>query len=219
MGKDFGIFPGGLDDAFDPVRVVGVVNGGAIDDGILAVAVVVGGHQRSLRSAGVEPLGEEQIDLVNVLFEGGVAGRVVLDVIGGAQTFAGVQGDFRGLAARLAAGGARVPGATQEGFGQGFVVVLGDGQQQLRQVLIAEDVEDENGQNERGEDGGCVEDAAQALPTLSLGVEKYLLIRHRRSCFHLGENRGNGLRYTVRIVWKLTPRVNRRRGAAELVHR
>jgi hypothetical protein len=43
-----------------------------------------------------------------------------------------------------------------------------------------------------------------------LGVEKNLLIYHELgwSGLHLGENRFHGLRYTVRIVWKLPTRVN-----------
>jgi hypothetical protein len=68
--------------------------------------------------------------------------------------------------------------------------VFGGGQQQPGQALIAEDIEDEAGENERGEDSGGIKDAAQSLPTLALGVEKYLSIRHERSCsFYVLGNR------------------------------
>ena len=51
--------------------------------------VAVGRHD-------VEPLGKEQVDLLDVLLERGVARWIVLDVVGGTKTFPGVQGDVRG---------------------------------------------------------------------------------------------------------------------------
>ena len=129
VGKDFGIFPGYLDHVLDPVVLVGVVDGGAIDHGILAMAVAIDGQQRGLRGVDVKPLGEEQINLVDVLFEGGVAGRVVLHIIGGAQTFTGVEGNIRGFAGGLPAGRPGFGAAQQRGaVVEGFVVVLGHGQ-------------------------------------------------------------------------------------------
>jgi hypothetical protein len=56
--------------------------------------------------------------------------------------------------------------------------VPGDGQQQLGQLLIAEDVEDKDRQDQRGDNGGRIENAAEPLPALSLRVEKYLSIGH-----------------------------------------
>ena len=50
-------------------QVVGVVNGGAIDDRVFAMAVVVDGQQRSLGRVDMEPLRKEHVDLVNVLLE------------------------------------------------------------------------------------------------------------------------------------------------------
>jgi len=60
---------------------------------------VIGAHgqEDGLGRVDVKPLGKEQIDLVDVRLEGGIAGRVVLDIVGGAQTFTGVEGDVRGL--------------------------------------------------------------------------------------------------------------------------
>ena len=55
----------------------------------------------------VEPLGEEEVDLPDVLLEGGVAGGVVVDVVGGAEALAGVQGDVGGAGAGLAVLGER----------------------------------------------------------------------------------------------------------------
>jgi hypothetical protein len=62
--------------------------------------------------------------------------------------------------------------------GQGLVVVPGSGQQQLRQLLVAEDVEDKNREDEGENDGGRIQNAAQPLPAFSLRVEKYLSIGH-----------------------------------------
>ena len=160
--------------------VVGVVDGGAVNDRILVVVVAAHGQQRGLRRIDVQPLGKEQIDLVDVLLEGRVAGRVVRHVVGGAQTFTGVEGNLGGLAVGLAARRARAFGAAQKAVPvrQRLVVVLGRGQQQLRQLLIAQHIEDENGQNQREDHGRRVENAAQPLPALALGIEEYLLIGH-----------------------------------------
>ena len=177
------------------------------------MVVAVDGQQRALGRVDVQPLGKEHVDLVDVLLERGVAGRVVLHVVGGAQTFAGVEGNVGGLAAGFAARGARVLRRAGRGaVGQRPVVVPGRGQQQLGQLLVAQDVEDEAGQDQRGEHGRRVENAAQPLPALALRVEEYLFIRHGHGLVYstVRESRGNGLRYTVRIVWKLPPRVNRR---------
>jgi len=156
----------------------------------------------------MEPLWKEHVDLVHVLFERGVAGRIVLHVIGRAQAFAGVEGDFRRLAVGLAARGARAPDCAQGRgtIGQGLVIVLEGGQQQLGQMLTAQYVDGETGHNQRGHHGDNVQNAAQPLPALPLRVEKYLFIKHDRSrLFYVRENRENGQRYTVRIVWKPFP--------------
>ena len=153
--EDFRVFLGRLDDLLDLVQVVGIVHRGAVDDGILAQVVAAHRHQRAVGRVDVQPLREEQIDLVDVLLERGVAGRVVLHVVGGAQTFAGVEGNFGGLAVGLAARRALAFAPRSRGLavGQCLVVVLGDGQQQLRQLLVAQDVEDKAGQHQRGKHG------------------------------------------------------------------
>jgi len=81
----------------------------------------------------VKPLRKEQVDLVNVLFERGVTGGVVLHVVGGAQTFTGVEGDLRWSPVGLSARRALALGAAQQGSAvrQGLVVVLERRQQQL----------------------------------------------------------------------------------------
>jgi len=93
------------------------------------MSIVVGGHQIPGWRSGMKPLRKQQVDLVDMLLEGGVAGRVILYVIGGAHTFTGVEGDFRGLAVGLAA---RRPGnfsGARKRLRQGLVVVLGRRQQ------------------------------------------------------------------------------------------
>ena len=54
----------------------------------------------------MQPLGKKQVDLVDVLFERRVAGCIVRDVVGCAQSFAGVEGDIGGFAIGFAACGA-----------------------------------------------------------------------------------------------------------------
>jgi hypothetical protein len=59
--------------------------------------------------------------------------------------------------------------------------VLGNGQQQLRQPLITQHVEDESGQNQRGSHRCHVQNAAQPLPALAFWIEEDLFIGHERS--------------------------------------
>ena len=77
----------------------------SIDDCIFAI-IAGRRQQRAAGAVDMEPLRKEHIDLMHVLLEGGIASRVVLDVIGRAQTFAGIEGNLRGLAVGLAACGA-----------------------------------------------------------------------------------------------------------------
>ena len=180
MRKDLSVLFGHLDDVLDFVLFVGVVHRGGVDDGIFVAVIGAHGQEDGLGRVDVKPLGKEQIDLVDVRLEGGIAGRVVLDIVGGAQTFTGVEGDVRGFAAGFAAGGTRGLLTVEKGsvVGQSLVVVPGSGQQQLRQLLIAEDVEDKNREDEGENDGSRIQNAAQPLPALSLRVEKYLSIGH-----------------------------------------
>ncbi len=100
--KDLSVFVRLLNDALDLVVFVGVVNDAVLEDGELE-AVLGGALKVSRGRIDMEPLREEQVDLVDVLFQGRVAGRVVWNVVGGAQTFAGVEGNFGRLAIGLAA--------------------------------------------------------------------------------------------------------------------
>src|ERR1035437_260551 len=52
------------------------------------------------------------------------------------------------------------------------------GQEQFRQRLQAQGIEDEAPNNQSGNDGGRVQNAAQPFPSLTLRIEKYLLIEH-----------------------------------------
>ena len=104
MGKDFGVFARPLNGAFDLVQIVGIVNNAPVKDGKFT-AVLRRAHQGSRGRFNMKPLWKEQIDLMDVLFQGRVAGSVVRDVIGDPQTFAGVEGNFRRLTVSLAASG------------------------------------------------------------------------------------------------------------------
>src|ERR1017187_8701557 len=93
----------------DSVHVIGIMDGGAGNNRVLAVAVPVDGHQRRVWCVDVKPFRKQKVDLVYMLLERGVTGRVVCDVVGCAQPFAGVEGDLRGLALGLAPRGTLVP--------------------------------------------------------------------------------------------------------------
>ena len=51
-------------------------------------------------------------------------------------------------------------------------------EEQFGQMLTAQHIEDERGEDQRGDDSGHVKDATEALPSSSLGIEKYLSIEH-----------------------------------------
>ena len=152
---------------------------------------------------------------MDVLLERGVAGRVVLHVVGGAQTFAGVEGNVGGLAGGLAARGALVLCAAQQrgAVGQCLVVVPGGGQQQLGQLLIAQHIEDESRpepawkprRSHRGCGAGvssaCV--AGRRISAYPASTCLELLPQSNRSEKHGARKPRKRLRYTLRIVWKL----------------
>ena len=179
-GKDFGIFLGGLNDVLDLVEVVGIVHEAALDDRILAEVVAAHRHECAVGRIDMQPHGEEHVELVDVFFERGVAGRVVLHVIGGAQSFTGVQRDVRRFARSFATRGMLVLAVAFEDrwLRQSPVVVFRIGKQQFGQLLVADHVEGEADDDEGREYGDRIEDAAEALPALAFRVEKDLLIRH-----------------------------------------
>ena len=173
---DFGVFFGALDDAFDLVGIVGVVNAGSIDNGEVAMCVRVVAHESALRRDNMEPLGKEEVDLVDVFLERGVAGGIVLNVVGGAQALTGVEGDVGGFAIGLAAGGPSDAGRVN--IRQRFVVVPGYVECEQWELLKSKNVKDEAVQDEGKDHRGNVKNTAKALPSLALGIEKYLTVGH-----------------------------------------
>ena len=101
--EDFGIFAGGLDGAEDLILAVDAVDAGGVDDGEGSVVGGKGG-ERTVGREDVQPLGKEDVDLLDVRLEGGVAGGVEVGVEGGAQAFALVEGYVGGLEIGLAMG-------------------------------------------------------------------------------------------------------------------
>ena len=101
--EDFGVFVGVCDGAGDFVLAVDGVGAILIDD-VVGVVVDGVGVDGAVGVDEVEPLGEEEVDLLDVLLEGGVAGGVPLDVVGGAQAFVCIQGDVGGFEVGLAMG-------------------------------------------------------------------------------------------------------------------
>ena len=69
VGKDFGIFPGCLDDPLDLAHTVGVMDRSAPHHWIFVEIVAGHRHQRSRGSIHVEPLREKNVDLVDVLLK------------------------------------------------------------------------------------------------------------------------------------------------------
>ena len=101
--------------------VLGVngMNHRSIDDGKRSVVARRVTGQRPVGANDVQPLREEEIDLLDVLLQRGVTCGVVVDIIRGAKTFAGVQRDI-GRSDESSCGGRR-----GEVFGPGFLA--GDG--------------------------------------------------------------------------------------------
>ena len=141
-----------------------------------AIVQTVGG-QRAVGGDDVQPLGKEQVDLVDVLLERGVAGRIVLDVVGRAQAFAGVQRDLGGLEVGLAVGGVAQLLARRGGFDlEGAEVVFRRGQQQLGQRRHVDQADHEQDPDDDAEQREAVEDSPQPPPALALRVEEDLLV-------------------------------------------
>ena len=97
--------------------------------------------------------------MLNVLFEGGVAGCVVWDVIGCAKALVGVEGDLRGFARGPAASrvlSAAVVVELGPALLQCAIGVLLSRKQQFGQMLTAQDVEDESCEDQREDDSGDI---------------------------------------------------------------
>ena len=118
--------------------------------------------------------GKRRVDLLDVLLQRRVAGGVIIDVEGCAQTFAGVQGDVGRVE-----GGAPVSGTNElraglddrHGFGvESAVIALLRLQQEFREGLHAGEPDDEQDADEETGKREHIEDAAQALPAFALRI-------------------------------------------------
>ncbi len=178
VGEDFRVFFGLGNHPLDAIAVIGIVDGGALNDGIVAMRIVVGCQQRSRGRQRAQPLGKEQVDLVDVLFERSVTCGIVLHIERGAKVFAGVQGNFGRFRLCDVTPGPHALCVARKWIGQRLVVVLGRGKEKSREALRTDDIESEADQNDGRENGSRVENAAQALPALALGIEEYLSVRH-----------------------------------------
>ncbi len=165
------------DGAGDLVFAVDVVDAILVDDVEGAVVDGIGG-EAAVGVDDVEPLGEEEVDLVDVLLEGGVAGGVPLDVVGGAQAFAGVQGDVGGadvgFTMRRMAQLLVRPGRRRRAAGERAIVVRGRGEQQLLHRLDAKQADDKDDEHDGAKKGKHIQDAAETLPTFFLRIVKDL---------------------------------------------
>ena len=127
---------------------------------------------------------EQHVDLVHMLLERRVAGGIVGNVVGGAQSFTRVQGNIATGAAWFCGAPApdrRVPVQQRRAVDDRPVIVLGGGKKQFRQTLTAQRVEDEPRHHQCRDHRHRVDDPAQPLPSLAVRIEEYLLVGHRRS--------------------------------------
>ncbi len=86
----------GCDGAGDFVLAINLVGAACVYDGEWPIVDGVG-RETAVWRDDVYPFRKEQVDLADVLLQGRVARRIVFNVIGRAQTFAGVQRDVRWL--------------------------------------------------------------------------------------------------------------------------
>ena len=133
----------------------------------------------AVRRDDVQPLGEKQVDLMDVLLERGVAGGIVLDVVGGAQTFSGVQDDVGGLEVGLAVRGLVELAASAElrcgRVGERAVAFGGGLEIEAAHGPYAQHAEDEEDAGDGAEERQKIKDPPQPLPALSLWVVEDLL--------------------------------------------
>src|SRR3569833_1493492 len=118
-----------------------------------------------------------------MLLERRIAGCVIGNVVGSTQSFVCIERNLGGLAIRLAS---RWPRILLQVIRSLLVLQRLDRvfliwEQQFRQSLTAQNVEDKPGEHERCDARRHIENAAESLPSCSLWVKKYLFIGHRRS--------------------------------------
>src|SRR5277367_1939193 len=173
--EDFRIFLGSgnraryrvfrIDAVYYPIAINNVINTHREKGSCRAQLSICGTH--------VQPIGKEQIDLVDMRLERGETVRVV-DIEGGAQAFVGIQRNVGWLAMRPPP---RWPLGCLFEIRlrlQGLVVALLRGQQKLRQRLPLDDAESENGEYNGQHNGGDVQNTAQPFPAFPLRIIKNL---------------------------------------------
>ena len=181
------------------------MNACAVDDAEDAIVVDGVCGDGSLRVIDVQPLGEEQVDLLDVLFERRVAGGVPVDIVCGAQAFARVQHDVGRLGRSLAMCG-------QSGFlsglqgrscvAQGAVVACLRGEDELGKRLHPQQTHDEDAADDEAAEGEHIEDASEPFPALSLRIVEDRFI-HQFAV--TGRTAGLGCCPTAnRMVWVTT---------------
>ena len=176
QGKDLRVFARLRNGAGNPPLVVHPMHSGRVHHGEGAIVQAIRG-QRAVRSHNVNPLRKEQIDLVDVLLQRGVAGRIVLHVVGRAQAFAGVQRHLGGLEVGLAVRRVTrlLPRLGRVHLQRG-AVALGRRQQQLGQRRHMQQADHKQNPNDNAEHCQAVEDSPQPPPALALRIEKDLLV-------------------------------------------
>ena len=122
----------------------------------------------------VQPLGEEEVDLLDVLLERGVAGGIDFGVEGGAQAFSRVQGDVGGLEVGFAVRGLVELAASAElrcgRVGERAVAFGGGLEIEAAHGPYAQHAHDEEDAGDGAEERQKIKDPPQPLPALSLWV-------------------------------------------------
>ncbi len=178
QGEDFGVFLGGGDGAENLVFAVDGVDGITLDDLKWNVISGVGG-EGAVGGDDVEPLGEEEIDLFDVLLEGGVSGGIGVGVEGRAEAFALIEDDVGGFEVGLAMGGVvELFFGRKLGFWgvEGAVPAGGGAKVERPHGLHTDEADDKEDSQDGAEESHGVEDPAQALPAFALRVEEDLSV-------------------------------------------
>jgi hypothetical protein len=136
------------------------------------VHLVVGGHRLQATVGGehVQPLGIEHVELVHVLAQRGEAGRVPSHVKRGANAFFGVEHDLRRRRLGLAVRDAAHLGLPLLALFQRVVLGLLLRQQELGKLHGADGGVEKKDDDQGDADAGDVQQAAQQLPALALGI-------------------------------------------------
>ena len=182
MREHFRVLSRRLDHPLDLVPFVRIVHLRPVHNGELAHIVAAHSKERGIGRVHMKPLRKQQVDLVNVLLQRRVAGRVVSHIERRPQSLARVEGNLGGLAVGLPSRRPRRAGSRhQRPVPQSFVVVVRRRQQEFRQVLGAQNVENESCKHQRQNQGRGVKNAAKPAPALALRIVEYLFVWHSAS--------------------------------------